>query len=85
MSSFFDRIDLTRLKRNYQQIPLKWGERLDKDELNYLFFELNLSAELIGKYLNKNHATISYWLADLGYKKSQEQLYLSKVVTLEYK
>lgn len=85
MSNFFDRVDSSRLKRDYSKLPLKRGERLDKEELSYLFFELNFSAELIGTYINKNHATVSYWLADLGYKKNQEQLHKSKVVTLEYK
>lgn len=85
MNNFFDRVDVNQLNRDYRTSPLGYGERLSDKELKYLFFDLNFSADLIGKYVGKNHATISNWLNKFGYKKDRDQEYKSKLVSLEYK
>ena len=84
-TSFFNRVDISKLKRDYLTNPLNKGEQLDKSELKYLFFDLNFSASIIGDYVKKNHATISNWLNKFGYKKDKEQEYKSKLICMEYK
>lgn len=68
-TSFFNRVDISKLKRDYLINPLNKGEQLDKSELKYLFFDLNFSASIIGDYVKKSHATISNWLNKFGYKR----------------
>ena len=35
-------IDITKLKRNYTQFPLKRGEKPYKEDFIYLYLELNM-------------------------------------------
>lgn len=72
-------IDKSRLKRDYQKEPIKitkngrGSEYLSKEELEYLFIELNLSVYQIKNIIKvSNHRCIERWLLKNNIKKSPQ-------------
>lgn len=69
--------DVTKLSRDYKKEPIKKGEIINKDDLSYMFFELNWSRDEIGEYLHTPVLRVRGWLTKYGFKKSRE-LYMKK-------
>jgi len=69
-----DQTELNILNRDYKQKPLKHGEKLTKEQLEYLFIEMNYSSKQIAKIINKNRQTVLNWCKEYGLSKTKEQI-----------
>ena len=78
-------IDLTKLKRNYKENPLKYGEIPFKDDLEYLFIECNLSYPNISKIIGRNSELIRKWCNKYNLKKDINVIRKSAQQTLKEK
>lgn len=80
-------VDVTRLKRDYSKDPLKRGERPAKEDLEYLYLELNMSREDVSSFLGcgKSLRNIKKFLKEYSITKdssksaeARKNFYLSK-------
>ena len=77
-------MDKTRLLRDYEKEPLALGEKPEKEDLEYLYLELNWSRDEIAKLIGKSSAQTKKYLAAHGFRKTQAQkLELRKRTNLE--
>lgn len=67
-------MDIKRLQRDYIDNPLKRGEKPNKDDLEYLYLELNMGKNDLCKYLNVSSTTLQRILHSFDIKKTNEQL-----------
>lgn len=70
-------IDKSKLKRDYITNPLKFNktrcEKPFKEDLKYLYIELNMSVSDLLSYFNKtNHGLIEKWLKEYNIHKSSD-------------
>lgn len=72
----FDNIDVSRLSRDYSKEPLKRGERPTKEDLEYLYLELNLDREIISSFLGcgKSLRNIKKFLSEYDIKKDYAKI-----------
>ena len=66
-------IDTTRLTRDYTEQPLGKLEKPAKEDLEYLFKELNMTVEDLTKYFNKGKSSVGRWLTKYDIKKGTPQ------------
>lgn len=66
-------IDKSKLKRDYQLNPLKWGEEPFEEDLRYLYIELNMAELDIRKFFNKTRGSVKKWFKKWNLIKSKEQ------------
>lgn len=73
-------IDKSKLKRDYIKNPLyiaKNGigsERPYKEDLEYLYIELNIRQSLLFEYFNVKHSTFSNWIKYFNIKKDSKHI-----------
>lgn len=65
-------IDLNRLSRDYSKFPIVRGEDIPRDDLKYLFFDLNLSRDEVASFLNISVTKVRKYLTKYGFKKTLE-------------
>lgn len=65
-------IDTSKLSRDYKANPVTFGENIPEVDLRYLYIELNLSLEEVGKYFNCSTCKIKKNLRLYAIKKSME-------------
>ena len=85
------KIDLNRLSRDYFKEPLRitkngiGSECLTKEELEYLYIELNLTRKQIGSFLHCNVKKVAKMIEILDISKSKELRILSSQEILKQK
>ena len=84
-NNFFDRVEISKLSRDFTKLPLGTTESPTEEDLRYLFFDLKFSATLIGIYFNKSRPTVDKWIHKFGFVRSKEDLQTSKLLFMEYK
>lgn len=67
-------IDISRLTRDYIKYPLKPEESPSKNDLEYLFIELNWSRKELAAYFNRGRGFISNLYKRYGICKTQDQI-----------
>ena len=67
-------IDISRLTRDYIKYPLKPEESPSKNDLEYLFIELNWSRKELAAYFNRGRGFISNLYKRYGIYKTQDQI-----------
>ena len=67
-------IDISRLTRDYIKYPLKPEENPSKNDLEYLFIELNWSRKELAAYFNRGRGFISNLYKRYGICKTQDQI-----------
>lgn len=79
-------MDLNRLSRNYETTPLGVREPIPKEDLEYLYIELNYCFREIAWIMHKSENTISRYCKKYGllkshelHKKSMEDYYLRTI------
>lgn len=72
----FDAIDINRLSRDYSKEPIKRGERPTKEDLEYLYLELNLDMVTVTKFLGcgKSTRNIQKFLREYSIKKDPKKV-----------
>lgn len=72
----FDVIDINRLSRDYSKKPIKRGERPIKEDLEYLYLELNLDMVTVTKFLGcgKSTRNIQKFLREYSIKKDPKKV-----------
>ena len=79
----FEKIDVSKLRRNYRLEPLCEGEYITKEEFGYLYIELNMSFDEIDEFLQSPKGTAlkmnrrkqnAKKSNKFGFKKSPEQI-----------
>ena len=78
-------IDTTKLTRDFEILPLLKNEKLNKEDLEYLFIDLNMSEIEISNYLNRNRNTIRTWSKSYGIKKNKDSINKIRNNTLKKK
>lgn len=68
-------VDLSKLKRDYLKEPLKNNEKPQKEDIIYLYIELNISQKDLSKYFNKTESTLNRWNRAYHIKKDREKIY----------
>lgn len=66
-------IDFSRLTRDYRVNPLKRGETIPKQDLEYLFIDANLTLKQMAKIINRHPNQIGRQCKDNNVVKSKEQ------------
>lgn len=66
-------IDLKRLSRNYKQSPINKGEGICREDLMYLYKELNLSSKEIAQMLACPETKVSHFCFKYALKKTKQQ------------
>lgn len=74
-------IDPSRLSKDYLNNPLKHGDKPTKEELEYLYLELNLPMLKIAEVLGTTRGAIDYNLGRYKIKKSAELVKKQKAAT----
>ena len=72
---YLNKIDLSRLSRNFKEQP--WKKRIDKpvrEDFEYLYKELNLSNEEVMDFFGISQSTLSHIIRELGIKKTRKQI-----------
>ena len=67
-----EKIDFSRLKRNYKEDPLRKGEIAFKEDLLYLYIELNLRQSFLMNFFQCSEQKLSKMLKFFEIKKSKE-------------
>lgn len=71
-------VDITRLKRNYKEQPIKkknkqlYAEAPFEDDLRYLYLELNMTVGEVAEYIGVSKSAISSWLSKMNITKPKE-------------
>lgn len=72
-------IDKSRLKRDYIKNPLykgsggcDKGDKPFKEDLEYLYIELNLKREILEQYFSRCSRTLKLWFKEYGIHKTQD-------------
>lgn len=55
-TAYLNRINWTRLRRNYIEQPLKYKERPSKEEVEYLYIELELPRDIISRIFGRGNS-----------------------------
>ena len=75
---YLNKIDISKLKRDYQKFPLKKiGRKREipfKEDLEYLFLELNFPVRILQKYLKCDEQMQLKWFKDLDVKRKSYEL-----------
>ena len=71
----FTEVDQAKLSRDYNVVPLKRGEKINKEDLKYLFITLNQTLEEIALYFKCSTVKVKRDLRFHGITKSKEQHY----------
>lgn len=75
---YLNKIDSSKLKRDYQKFPLKKiGRRREvpfKEDLEYLFLDLNFPVRILQKYLKCDEQLQLKWFKDLNVKRKSYKL-----------
>lgn len=74
-------IDPSRLSKDYLNNPLKHGDKPTKEELEYLYLELNLTIHKVAEILGTARGAIEYNLCRYKIKKSAELVKKQKAAT----
>ena len=70
--------DITKLKRNYELNPLRKGEYPEKEDLVYLYLELNYTAKEVCSIVRKGDVNaVAKWCKYYNISKSREQQIIS--------
>ena len=72
-NEFLDLIDFSRLSRNFFLNPPKNKQDITKQDLEYLYIDLNLSLKEIEEILSIKSFTLFNWVRSFEIKKSKEQ------------
>lgn len=67
------KIDLSKLKRNYKETPLKRGEYPEVDDIKYLFIDCGLSKEETAQICNCNPEKVKIICRKYNIRKTKEQ------------
>lgn len=71
----FTEVDQAKLSRDYNVVPLKRGEKINKEDLKYLFITLNQTLSEIALYFKCSTVKVKRDLRFHGITKSKEQHY----------
>lgn len=71
----FENVDVSRLTRDYTKEPLAFGEKPKKEDMVYLYIELNLSLDDLASYFKCSNVKIKRVLRYHKVTKSKEQHY----------
>jgi hypothetical protein len=74
-------IDKSRLKRDYVSNPLKAGERPYKEDLEYLYLELNIRDKDLQIIFNTSYSSVRRYLQKYSLKKPKELIQQNKCAT----
>lgn len=68
-------IDKSRLKRDYIENPLKRGEKPFKEDIEYLFIQLNMSLQNLSNFMRRHKTFISKVISSMNIKKDKKLIY----------
>ena len=75
-------VDVTKLTRDYLKYPLQRKEKINKDDLYYLYITCHLSTVIIGKYfLNIDKRRVYDYISKYNIKKTRIQIELDRKYT----
>lgn len=77
-------MDISKLSRNYQEQPLKYGEQPLKEDLEELYINQQLSVESIAEYFNTSVRSLNRWLSKQNVKRPTKKVEREQKLPQEY-
>lgn len=77
-------MDVSKLSRNYQQEPLKYGEMPLKEDLEELYTNQRISKEELAEYFNTSVRSICRWASKQGLRRPVQKVEREQKLPQEY-